>query len=222
MLISIENAPKLEKNTEEEIIQFVDNYLTCSTDDEEIGELVELQSPKLSKSCRKKGKAICRFGFPLPPLPKTLLLHPLDEDVEKYKKQHSELQKTMNEYKNVTDITFDEFLKQVAKMNLGNYIKCIRSSLRAPEMFLKRNSNEMRVNLFNKTILLGWKANLDIQMVLEPYGCATYVVGYISKSQRGMSAQLDAEAREARKVNFDIKKQVRHTGNVFSNSQSKF
>ena len=63
----------------------------------------------------------------------------------------------------------------------------------------------MRINLFNKTILLGWKANLDIQMVLEPYGCAAYVVGYISKSQRGMSAQLDAAAREARKGNFDIK-----------------
>ena len=217
MLIWIENAPKLEKNTEEEIIQFVDNYLTCSTDDEEIGELVELQSHKHSKSCRKKGKAICRFGFPLPPFPRTLLLHPLDEDVEKYKKQYSELQKTMNEYKNVTDITFDEFLEQVAKMNLENYIKCIRSSLRAPKIFLKRNPNEMRVNLFNKTILLGWKANLDIQMVLEPYGCATYVVGYISKSQRGMSAQLDAAAREARKGNFDIKKQVRHIGNVFSN-----
>ena len=217
MLIWIENAPKLEKNTEEEIIQFVDNYLTCSTDDEEIGELVEFQSHKHSKSCRKKGKAICRFGFPLPPLPRTLLLHPLDEDVEKYKKQYSELQKTMNEYKNVTDITFDEFLEQVAKMNLENYIKCIRSSLRAPKIFLKRNPNEMRVNLFNKTILLGWKANLDIQMVLEPYGCATYVVGYISKSQRGMSAQLDAAAREARKGNFDIKKQVRHIGNVFSN-----
>ena len=54
-------------------------------------------------------------------------------------------------------------------------------------------------------------------MILEPYGCAAYVVGYISKSQRGMSAQLAAAAREARKGNFDIKKQVRHIGNVFSN-----
>ena len=154
MLIWIENAPKLEKNTEEEIIQFVDNYLTCSTDDGEIGQLVELQSHKHSKSCRKKGKAICRFGFPLPPLPRTLLLHPLNEDIEKYKKKHSELQKSMNEYKNVSDISFDEFLEQVAKMDLENYIKCIRSTLSAPKIFLKRNPNEMRINLFNKTIFL--------------------------------------------------------------------
>ena len=33
-----------------------------------------------------------------------------------------------------------------------------------------------------------------------------------------MSALLEAAANEARKENSDIKKQVRHIGNVFSNS----
>ena len=54
--------------------------------------------------------------------------------------------------------------------------------------FFKRKTKDMRINLFNERILLAWKANLDIQIVLEPYGCASYIVGYISKSQRGMSA----------------------------------
>ena len=76
----------------------------------------------------------------------------------------------------------------------------------------------MRINLFNEGILCAWKANLDIHIVLEPYGCASYISGYISKSsQSGMSAQLDAAAKEARKGNLDLKKQVRHIGNVFSN-----
>ena len=75
----------------------------------------------------------------------------------------------------------------------------------------------MRINLFNGKILLAWKINLDIQIVLEPYGCASYVVGYISKSQRSMSAQLEAAAKEAQKGTLDIKKQVRHIGNVSSN-----
>ena len=69
-------------------------------------------------------------------------------------------------------------------MNLEDYIKCIRSSLNAPKVFLKREPNGMRISLFNGKILLAWKANLDIQMVLEPYGCASYIVGYISKSKR--------------------------------------
>ena len=123
----------------------------------------------------------------------------------------------MNEYKDTVDMTFEEFLEKVAKMNFEDYISCIKSSLYSPKVFLKRKPNEMRINLFNGKILLAWKANLDIQIVLEPYGCASYIVGYISKSQRGMSAQLDAAAKEARKGNFDLKKKVRHIGNVFSN-----
>ena len=114
-------------------------------------------------------------------------------------------------------MTFEEFLENIAKMDFDDYILCIRRSLKAPKVFLKRKIKEMRINLFSENILLAWKANLDIQIVLEPYGCASYIVGYISKSQRGMSAQLDAAAKEARKGNFDLKKQVRHIGNVFSN-----
>ena len=83
--------------------------------------------------------------------------------------------------------------------------------------FLKTKNNGIRINLFNECILCAWKANLDTQIVLEPYGCASYIVGYISKSQRGMSAQLDAAAKRARKGNLDLKKQVRHIGNIFSN-----
>ena len=217
MLVWIENAPTLETNSEREIVQFVDKYLTCNTDNEKTANLVGLKSHKHSRTCRKKGKPICRFGFPLPPLPRTMLLYPLEEDVDKYKKKNTELLKAMNEYKDNVDMTFEEFLENFAKMDFDDYIKCIRSSLKAPKVFLKRKTKDMRINLFNEGILCAWKANLDIQIVLEPYGCASYIVGYISKSQRGMSAQLDAAAKEARKGNLDLKKQVRHIGNVFSN-----
>ena len=129
--------------------------------------------------------------------------HPPAEDVEKYKKKYKELQKVMNEYKDTVDMTSEEFLENVAKikMNFEDYMRCIKSSLNAPKVFLKRKPNEMRINLFNGEILLAWKANLDVQIVLEPYGCASYIIGYISKSQSGMSAQLDAAAKEARKGN---------------------
>ena len=217
MLVWIENVPTLETNSEGEIVQFVDKYLTCNTDNEKTANLVGLQSHKHSKTCRKKGKPICRFGFPLPPLPRTMLLYPLEEDLDKYKKKNTDLLKAMNEYKDNVDMTFEEFLENIAKMDFDDYVKCIRSSLKAPKVFLKRKTKDIRINLFNEGILLAWKANLDIQIVLEPYGCASYIVGYISKSQRGMSAQLDAAAKEARKGNLDLKKQVRHIGNVFSN-----
>ena len=46
MLVLIENAPTLEKNSEQEKVQFVDNCLTCNADNEETASLVKLQTHK--------------------------------------------------------------------------------------------------------------------------------------------------------------------------------
>ena len=39
-------APTMEKNSEEEIVQFVDQYLTCSAATEHTAHLVELKTHK--------------------------------------------------------------------------------------------------------------------------------------------------------------------------------
>ncbi len=91
MLAWIDGAPKIpKKNSEDEIIAFVDKYLSCSSEDPAVAELIQLQVHKHSKTCRTKGQGVCRFGFPLPPLPRTMILHPLDKNVERYKKMYSE------------------------------------------------------------------------------------------------------------------------------------
>ena len=46
MLVWIENAPTLETHSEEEIVQFVDQYLTSNTDNEKTSNLVGLQNHK--------------------------------------------------------------------------------------------------------------------------------------------------------------------------------
>ena len=81
----------------------------------------------------------------------------------------------MNEYKDNVDMTFPEVLENIAKMDFEDYIKCIRSSMKAPKVFLKRKTKDTRINLFNEDILLARKANLDILIVLELYGCASYI-----------------------------------------------
>ena len=136
MFVWIENTPTLEKNSEEEIVQFVDQYLTYSAAAENTAHLVELQTYKHSRTCRKKGRAICRFGFPLLPLSKTMMLYPLEEEVETFKKKYTDLQRAMNENKD-NEVTFAEFFERVAKMNFEDYIMCIRSSLNTPKIFVK-------------------------------------------------------------------------------------
>ena len=111
-----------------------------------------------------------------------------------------------------------KFLKEVVNLPEEEYIRCIRSTLNSTKVFLERKPQDIRVNLYNENVLKGWQANIDIQFILDPYACAMYIVSYISKSQRGMSTLMHSAAKEARNGNLDIKRQVRHIGNAFSNS----
>ena len=94
--------------------------------------------------------------------------------------------KNLNDLKEGEDITFDQLLKDL-DVTEQNYILAIRSSLNRPTIYLKRKPNELRVNNYNAACLSAWRANMDIQFVLDVYACAMYIVSYISKAQKGMS-----------------------------------
>ena len=50
--------------------------------------------------------------------------------------------------------------------------------------------NIIRINAYNETILDLWKANMELQYILDPYACFVYVISYIAMSQCGMSKSL--------------------------------
>ena len=102
----IENAPKFNVDSIDDITSFVDAYLKCSSDNEHLKDPIELQVHKHSRKGRKKEDKICRFGFSLPPLPKTMVLEPLELDVDKYKRMYIKLQHKMNEQKNGYEICY--------------------------------------------------------------------------------------------------------------------
>jgi len=89
--------------------------------------------------------------------------------------------------------------------------------LYTPTVFLKRNPNEVRINNYNPDCLTAWRANMDIQFVLDVYASAVYIVNYISKGQKGMSELLRQACTEAREGNHNIhvKQQVRDIGSKF-------
>jgi len=90
--------------------------------------------------------------------------------------------------------------------------------LNAATIFLKRNPNEIHINNYNGDCLTAWRANMDIQYVLDVYACAVYIANYISKSQKGMSELLRQACTEVRKGNCNIKQQVRDIGSKFLNN----
>ena len=85
-------------------------------------------------------------------------------------------------------------------------------------MFLKRNPNELRINNYNPACLSAWRANMDIQFVLDVYACTVYIVNYISKAQKGMSKPLQQACTEAKEGNSSIKQQLRDIGSKFLNN----
>lgn len=56
---------------------------------------------------------------------------------------------------------------------------------------------------------------MDIQFILDPYACVSYIVAYISKGQRGLSNILSEACKEAKQKDRDIRQQVRRIGNQF-------
>ncbi|XP_049447557.1 uncharacterized protein LOC125898007 [Epinephelus fuscoguttatus] len=67
-LFWVENALLIDKNTDEEVVQFIDKYVTCelTSSDEELLDIVtsvQQHSKRHAKTCKKKN-AVCRFNFP--------------------------------------------------------------------------------------------------------------------------------------------------------------
>ena len=216
-LLWIENAPDYAKVEAEKIEAFVDQYVSCSEDvPHEHADYLDIQKHKHSRTCRKMGKAICRFGYPIPPMNKTKLLEPYEGDNrEKYEKLYTKIQDELNS-KNKHD-SLDECLTKL-EMTEEDYIKAVTTSIKRPKVFLKRKLSEIRINPYMKNLLGAWKANHDIQFVVDPYACAVYITDYISKSAKGMSSLMYNACKEARKGCENLRKQVQFIGNKFLNA----
>ena len=207
MLIWLEDAPVYRCNNDSDVTTFIDKIITCKKpdNDPELVLLVNRQMHRHCQTCRKKSKAECRFNFPQPPMKSTTILHPLGDDVSetevrKHKDTWKNISKHLNDMKEGEDITFDQLLINL-NVTEQNYYLAIQSSLNSPTIFLRRNPNELRVNNYNSACLKAWRANMDIQFVLDVYACAAYIVSYISKSQKGMSQLLRRACDEARARN---------------------
>ena len=216
-LLWIENAPDYAKVKAEKIEAFVDQYISCSEDvPQEHADYLDIQKHKHSRTCRKMGKAICRFGYPIPPMSNTKLLEPYEGDNrEKYEKLYTKIQAELNS-KHKHD-SLDECLTEL-EMTEEDYIKAVTTSIKGPKVFLKRKLSEIRINPYMKNLLGAWKANHDIQFVVDPYACAVYITDYISKSAKGMSSLMHNACKEARKGCENVRKQVQFIGNKFLNA----
>ena len=79
--------------------------------------------------------------------------------------------KHLDDMREGEDITFNRLLLEL-KVTEENYLLALRSSLNAATVFLKGNPNELCINNYNYNPAC-------LQVVLDVYTCAVYIVNYI-------------------------------------------
>ena len=169
----------------------------------------------------KKGKEICRFGFPLSPMKETLILEPYDTQTDKkeqkvHKQNYEKVLKVISSSPKDEDTDFDQFLEKCG-LTYDKYINSVRSSLKKKQILLKRAVKDTRINAHNFHILRIWQANTDLKYVLDPWAVCVYIASYMMKSQRGMSVLLQTAAKEAKRGNVKLRDKLRLISNKFLN-----
>lgn len=140
-------------------------------------------------------------------------------DKAKYEALYKKIQSILND-RSLSFSCFDDFLMSIGAgpdlfVNRETYELAIRSSLKKADIFLKRKFYDRMLNGYNRDILLLQQANMDIQYILDPYACCTYIINYINKANRGVSKLMREAMEEIRQGNLTVKQQLRHLGNKF-------
>jgi hypothetical protein len=221
------DGPNMKSSSDNDIVQFFSDKITAElpTDDDALHDLVHhVQRHSHSVACKKKKTNSCRFHFPRPPSDRMILTTPIDDKEDKtailewqqniLSRVHlaiDELSSDSN--RDITTTTLQDVLSQ-CKITNNDYHKALSitdSSSRT--LILKRKISDININNYNRTILTTWKANMDVQPILDPYACIMYVVSYITKDERDMSELLKAAKKE--NSNNDIRTQLKKVGYVW-------
>lgn len=225
-MLWLKNAPLFDPGNIREstkiCIEFIDRFITCEYDSG--NPFMKYQMHRHTHTCKRKKRKGCRFNIPLPMMKETGILCPLDkveqfelgETGKKHLEKINELMQSL--YKKPRQLTHAEMLNEL-DLTEEEYIIAVRSSIKAPKVFLKRGSLEVGINAYNKDILCLFESNMDIQFILDEYALAAYMVAYITKIDGSLSKLLRQAAQEVDEGNHAIFQKFRKISNVFINSK---
>ena len=213
----LRNTEKLEKEDLEVLVRFIDKFVTVSTLHSKVGEDVvkivgKVNKHHHTKTCRKHG-SICRFKFPRPPSPKTIIAVPVTETNKKVTQE--ECNEIIRKVLDVVDDTeeqikriFDMFghckttesteehrenkekrirkVCKIADVDYEKYIDAISVSFQGYKVVLERDIDEIYVNNYNEEMIRAWNGNMDIQPVIQFFQIITYITDYITKQDTGI------------------------------------
>ncbi|KAK3917480.1 Protein virilizer [Frankliniella fusca] len=224
MLLWLKDVPSFNIDSiesDQEICDFVDSIVTCSTDNLS-DNLVKMQTHHHSHTCYKGRKnSQCRFNIPYYPMRCTTILRPLPEDFpgqqrKKYEKI-LELVKQQLTDKDTMKMSY-KILLHTLNIHQDEYLLAIRTSLSKPQLYLRRDPKDILISPYCKKIIDLMRSNINIQFVLDAFGAATYIIDYINKSNRGMSQILKEVLQQIREGKDSLRKGLTKISNTFYNN----
>ena len=112
------------------------------------------------------------------------------------------------------DISLDQLLDS-AKVPHDTYVRGLGICTKGNSIVYHRERSDAWINPYNADVMRVWRANMDLQYILDPYACVMYIASYMLKSEKAMSELLRQVSREC--ASEDIKTQLRRLGSVFMN-----
>ena len=241
-LFWVEGAPKLDEDSDQDVCNFIDKYVTCTMPDKDedpelfdIVSSVQVHNRNHSKSCRKYNTT-CRFNFPRPPVEKTFVARVDKEEIDLSSEATKEL--SLEEFNELTkkasrnpkkilrhiwelvssadesNLSFQDILR-ITEISYEEYTQFLTDIVTRNTIHVKREMSDVWVNNYNATLSLAWNANLDIQYVTDAYACVAYILSYISKAETEMGDLLQNAKKEADDGNVDAVTAMRQIGNVY-------
>jgi hypothetical protein len=180
ILLWLENDPRehIDENMPR-TIQLLRNL--CSVSSDYIGvEKIKNQVHQHTFTCFKRGETTCRFNIPYWPIRETRILLPMAKSDTRKKIYQSWATKLKNMLEKCNYTSFDVFLTD-NNLSYLQYLDVIRASLRRPMVIFKRDMADIYTNTFHPWIASMLNSNMDLQIVLDEYSCAQYVVEYVNK-----------------------------------------
>ena len=219
--IHVKDAPKLDENSDDEVVEFIDKFITCSLPDEDTEpELHELVTSRLSHkhtfTCRKKKGVRCRFNAPWPPSKTTRIIRGENLSSDEVKKSKRLVDKVLHEITSMqyglNDVILEDILYSCG-ISEEEYENAMDTMQKNTTILYKRQANEINVVPYNTVLLTLLRSNMNIQFVTGSYGLLTYLTAYMCKDDKNMSELMKKASKEA--SSGDIRGKLKKVGNVF-------
>ena len=219
VFLKLRNCERLSKEDISILTVFIDSFTTVSTHGPTVGDDVvaivkEVNTHNHSYTCLKRGTD-CRFKYPRPPAPYTIVAEPLENlelaEERKILKKHKDVitavldaledstivedlmekfdkasEKAGSEHREGRVKRIQELCKH-AKVSYQDYIKALSTSRLGYTVVLQRDVDEIYVNSYNAEWIRAWDGNIDFQIALDFFSIITYITDYYSKDDSGTS-----------------------------------